>query len=101
MNPVDRWTVALVHELGLESAVDVRGLLELSRTVAHAVERPAAPVTTYMLGLAVGRAGEGRSFAELVELIGTLAASWDAAAGSCAPGVDPGTDPVRGSSPSS
>lgn len=78
MNPVDRWTAALLAELGLDDVVDVRGLLELSREVAHAVERPAAPVTTYVLGLAIGRAGaDGTSYAELAERISALARSWD------------------------
>lgn len=49
------------ERLGLDaSEVDVTLLHELSRDVAHTVDRPLAPVSTYLLGLAVGlRAGRG------------------------------------------
>ncbi len=43
-------------ELGLDPAeVPVRAVLDLARVAAHQVERPAAPLTAFMLGLAVGR----------------------------------------------
>jgi hypothetical protein len=35
----------------------MRLILDVARDVAHAIERPAAPVTTYLLGLAAGRSG--------------------------------------------
>lgn len=76
--PLQDWLATLLRDLGLEDAsVDVRLLLDVSREVAHAVERPAAPLTTYVLGLAVARepAG-GRSAAELAERVAELARTW-------------------------
>src|SRR5215469_420081 len=54
MSELDRWTEAVRVELGLEAApVDPKVVLDLARDVAHGVDRPAAPLTTYLLGLAV------------------------------------------------
>jgi uncharacterized protein DUF6457 len=56
--PLARWVAAVLDELGL--AVDADRMtwvvLDLARDVAHSVDRPAAPVTAYLLGLAAGRA---------------------------------------------
>ena len=52
---LDEWVTAARAELGLEDSVDLGLLLDVARDVAHGVERRAAPVTTYLLGLAVGR----------------------------------------------
>ncbi len=49
------WAPELVKALGLDAAVPLKDLLELARDAAHGVERPAAPVATYLVGLAVGR----------------------------------------------
>jgi hypothetical protein len=38
-------------------AVDHDLVLDVARDVAHGVARTAAPLTTYLLGLAVGRSG--------------------------------------------
>ncbi len=54
-------------------AVDIPALLRLSRTVAHQVERPLVPVSSFMLGLAVGRAG-GLSAPEAMQRLRDLAA---------------------------
>lgn len=58
MSELDDWVVSATRALGLADAVDVPWLLDLARDVAHAVERPAAPVTTYLLGVAVGRGAD-------------------------------------------
>jgi Domain of unknown function (DUF6457) len=50
-------------------------ILDLARDVAHQVERPAAPVTSFVLGLAVGA---GMSLAEAAERLRVLAATWPA-----------------------
>ena len=47
------WVEAARAELGLSDHVDIELLLDVARDVAHGVERKAAPVTTYLLGLAV------------------------------------------------
>jgi hypothetical protein len=55
---LDEWVVELAAALGLpEGSADVTLLLDLARDAAHTVARPAAPVTTFMVGLAAGRAG--------------------------------------------
>ena len=46
-------------ELGVaESDIDMTLVLDLAREVAHHTVRPAAPVSAYLLGLAVGRGGD-------------------------------------------
>ena len=58
MNPLDDWTTKVVAELGLDTAPDVALVLDVAKDVAHGVLRPAAPVTTYLLGVAVGRGAD-------------------------------------------
>jgi len=65
---LDRWLEAAAAELGLDAAtVDIGTVLDVARDVAHGVARPAAPLSTFLLGLAVGRA-EGRSGDPATEL---------------------------------
>jgi hypothetical protein len=60
MSTMERWTEAVCAELGLDpGAVDLRVVLDLTRDVAHGVARPAAPLTAYLLGVAVGRGRSG------------------------------------------
>ena len=49
----DRVSEAL--DLG-DVPVDIDAVLGLAGTAAHAVRRPAAPLTTYLVGIAVGKA---------------------------------------------
>lgn len=56
---LDEWTAAACQMLGLApDEVDRTLVLDLARDVAHGVARPAAPVTAYLLGLAVGRGAD-------------------------------------------
>jgi hypothetical protein len=74
MSTLDEWTAALCAELGIEPTEDsVRTVLDLARVVAHAVDRPAAPVTAYFLGMAVGR---GATMAEATGKVSQLAEQW-------------------------
>ena len=51
------WSEQLCRELGLAGFdVDINAILSLAGTAAHAVVRPAAPLTTYLVGYAAGRA---------------------------------------------
>lgn len=69
MSTLDDWVAAASDALGLTEPVDVALLLDLAREAAHAVARPAAPVTTYLLGLAVARGADAdRASAMLTEL---------------------------------
>ena len=59
MSTLDDWVAAASDALGLsQEQVDVALLLDLAREAAHAVARPAAPVTTYLLGVAVARGAD-------------------------------------------
>lgn len=74
MNELDRWVAAAVAELGLEPAdVQTTAVLDVARDVAHQVLRPGAPVTAYLLGVAVGR---GADPADAADRISALALKW-------------------------
>jgi hypothetical protein len=71
---VDNWIAAACAELGLAPGeVPVKIILDLARDAAHQVERPAAPVTAFVLGLAVGR---GQDLTEAAARLEQLAARW-------------------------
>ncbi|HEY9373868.1 NTP transferase domain-containing protein, partial [Streptomyces sp.] len=56
-NVLDEWITAVKDELGIELDVDTGVLLDLARDAAHGVARPAAPLTTFLVGYAAARAG--------------------------------------------
>lgn len=70
---MDAWIDAVTAELNLSANADVDVILDVARVAAHSVERPAAPVTTFLLGRAV--AG-GMSVNEAATRIQNLAATW-------------------------
>jgi hypothetical protein len=71
------WIDACCNDLGLDRAdVDERVILDLARVVAHQVDRPAAPVTSFLLGLAVGA---GRPLGDTVHRLSALADAWSPA----------------------
>lgn len=80
---MDDWVNALARELGLpEGGVEPGLLLDVARDAAHHVERPAAPVTTFMVGLAAGLAGGGpEAVARAAEAATRLAVQWDGGGG--------------------
>jgi hypothetical protein len=51
------WFADLQGELGIDLALDVMDLLDLARVAAHQVARPAAPLTTFLVGYAAGAKG--------------------------------------------
>lgn len=71
---LDDWVAAVNDELDLAVAVDVRRLLDVARVAAHNVDRPAAPLTTFLLGYAAGQ--RGRVDPELYERLTALAERW-------------------------
>ena len=74
MNELDAWVQAAVAELGLRPEDDqTRQILDVARDVAHQVLRPGAPVTAYLMGVAVGR---GADPADVGARISGLAKSW-------------------------
>lgn len=74
MSQLQEWNRRALDELGLDPATLDQGLvLDLARDVAHGVARPAAPLSTYLLGVAVGR---GADPAEAAARLTNLSASW-------------------------
>ena len=58
MSTLDDWVVQAADALGVSPDMDIALVLDLARDVAHAVARPAAPVTSYLLGLAVANGAD-------------------------------------------
>ncbi|BCJ39016.1 hypothetical protein Athai_65190 [Actinocatenispora thailandica] len=81
-NTLDTWTDTVCRELGIAEPIDRAAILDLTKEVAHGVARPAAPLTAYLVGLAVGAGGD---LAEVAGRVGRLAASWP----------EPPAEPVR------
>ena len=74
MSTLDEWTEAVCAELGLDPAEGTqKAVLNLARVAAHTVDRPAAPLTAYLLGMAVGR---GEPLAETAAKLQQLAYAW-------------------------
>jgi hypothetical protein len=73
---MDRWLAAVAGELGVDplDRDGTRRLLDVTRDVAHGVARPAAPLTSYLVGLAVGA---GADPAEASARVTALAEAWD------------------------
>ena len=74
MSTLDDWTNLVRVELGLEPSEETeKAVLNLTRVVAHTVDRRAAPLTAYFLGVAVGR---GEPLAETAAKLQELARGW-------------------------
>ncbi|WP_317444427.1 NTP transferase domain-containing protein [Streptomyces collinus] len=91
---LDEWISAVKDELGIDLDVDIRGLLDLARDAAHGVERPAAPLTTFLVGYAAAQGGGGpEAVAEAARKAAALALRWErenAADGADTSGPDAG-----------
>lgn len=75
------WIDELMDVLDVELDLDESLVLDVAREAAHGVERPAAPVSTFLLGYALARAGGQQE--ELDRLAGAtidLAQRWDKSA---------------------
>lgn len=76
---MDRWIDAVKEGLGIDLEVDRAVLLDLARDTAHGVARPAAPLTTFLVGYAAGLEGGGpQAVAEAARRAAELAARWTA-----------------------
>ncbi|MFF8320429.1 NTP transferase domain-containing protein [Streptomyces bobili] len=74
---LDEWISAVKDELGIDLDVDTGGLLDLARDAAHGVARPAAPLTTFLVGYAAGQAGGSpEAVAEAARKATALAIRW-------------------------
>jgi hypothetical protein len=73
---LDDWIARAGEALGLDPAdVPTETVLGLAKDVAHGVVRPGAPVTAYLMGVAVGRGAEP---AAVAQRLSELALSWRA-----------------------
>ena len=70
---MDEWVTAVSAALGVDQAVDLDTILDVARDAAHAVARPAAPVTTFLLGVAVAGGADPK---EAAATIAALAREW-------------------------
>ena len=74
---LDEWIAAAKDELGIDLDVDTGVLLDLARDAAHGVARPAAPLTTFLVGYAAAQAGGGpEAVAEAARKAAALAVRW-------------------------
>lgn len=85
---LEEWCRSLLQAYDLEDVqIDVNAILSLAGVAAHSVVRPAAPLTTYIAGLAAGlAAGSGQApdaaaMAAAMDRARTLAADYDSEAG--------------------
>ncbi|GAA3800996.1 molybdenum cofactor guanylyltransferase [Cellulomonas soli] len=74
------WTSALAVALGVDpSLVDVVDVLDVAGEVAHQVARPAAPLSLFVAGIAVGAAGGSpEAVADVLARVRAAAAAWGA-----------------------
>ena len=75
---LDDWLVALAAKLGLDpSVVPVGVLLDVARDVAHNVARPAAPLSTFLIGLAAAQnGGTAADIEKAAQAASELALGW-------------------------
>jgi hypothetical protein len=64
MDKTSAWVATAAEALGIAADIDTATVLDVARDVAHGVERPAAPLTTYLLGVAVGKGADPVEAAE-------------------------------------
>ncbi|MFE1412967.1 NTP transferase domain-containing protein [Streptomyces sp. NPDC058746] len=82
---LDQWITAVKNELGIDLPVDTKTLLDLARDAAHGVARPAAPLTTFLVGYAAAQAeatgaDPAQAIAEASRKAADLALRWAAEA---------------------
>lgn len=71
------WMDELCEELKIDTDIDMPALLDLARDAAHNVDRPAAPLTTFLVGYAAGiRGGTEKDIEACTETATNLAAEW-------------------------
>ena len=72
------WTEKLCDALGIDLELEIDPILDLARDTAHGVERPAAPLTTFLVGYAAGvRGGSEADIADCIDIAAELAAPDD------------------------
>lgn len=76
------WIDELSDVLEIETEVDEALILDLARDAAHNVQRPAAPISAYLLGFAAAQSGASvEKIEELAGRASALALAWERPAG--------------------
>ncbi len=74
---LEEWTAALAAALGIDIDIDEALLLDVARDAAHGVARPAAPLTTFLVGYAAAKmGGSAEDVASASALAQRLAGTW-------------------------
>ncbi|WP_205857268.1 DUF6457 domain-containing protein [Phytoactinopolyspora endophytica] len=75
---LDAWIAALCEKLDVPvDDVDTSAILDLAKDAAHNVERPAAPITTFIAGYAAATRGGGSAQVDAaIETAAGLASAW-------------------------
>lgn len=74
MDELQPWVDQVKADLGIEATVPLEAILDVARVAAHNVARPAAPVTTFLLGVA---AAAGIDPSEAAARIERIAEGWE------------------------
>lgn len=73
-DPLDTWIETACMELGVDPGDEyTKTILNLTRVIAHKVDRRGAPLTSYLLGLAVG---SGQPLADAAARLQDIARNW-------------------------
>ena len=76
------WIDEVCDTLDIDAEIDEGLVLDLTKTVADNVQRPAAPVTAYLLGYAAGLSDvDADQLEQLAARVQVLAEGWDRPAG--------------------
>ena len=63
---MDAWVAEIAAELQVPVPEDTSSILDVAKDAAHNVARPAAPVTTFLLGYAVAQGADAGDVARVI-----------------------------------
>lgn len=70
------WTEELSEALGINLDVEIDAILDLAREAAHEIDRPAAPLTSFLVGYAAGaRGGSTEDVSDCMDIASELITS--------------------------
>jgi hypothetical protein len=72
---VEEWVGIVSEALGVTAPNDYGPILDVAKYAAHQVERPSAPITAYLVGLAVAGGADAQRSAEIIK---SLSDEWAA-----------------------
>lgn len=66
---VEEWVGIVSEALGVTAPGDYGPILDVAKYAAHQVERPSAPITAYLVGLAVAGGADAKRSAEIIKAL--------------------------------